>query len=123
MSNHLSIVNIISDIHKEIINDLAEVLGMGPDNLSIKLQDINGKIFWGCHSWWSSEKYIIFKDLYTLENMGVDVAHYKGAIRDLLEFVINTENMETDQIVNIPNLNWNNALTELGLTLFTEETS
>ena len=61
MKFNLSVVNIIPDAHKDAINQIAELYGCGPNNLSVKLQGEDG-IFWGCHSWWEPEDYAIFSD-------------------------------------------------------------
>lgn len=119
MSNHLSIVNIVSDEHKDLINELAEILGMGPDSLSIKLQDSSGNLFWCCHSWWRLERYISFKDTYGLSNNGIDIQRYKPAINALYEFIINTEHMEEKD--KIPTMNMQNALVEMGLNVVEED--
>ena len=47
---NLSVVNIVEDQYKDVINAIAEAYGCGPNNLSVKLQDVNGAIYWGCHS-------------------------------------------------------------------------
>lgn len=58
---NLSVVNIIPDTHKDTLNQIAELYGCGPNNLSVKLQGEDG-IYWGCHSWWKPEDYAIFSD-------------------------------------------------------------
>lgn len=58
---NLSVVNIIPDTHKDAVNQIAELYGCGPNNLSVKLQGKDG-IYWGCHSWWKPEDYAIFSD-------------------------------------------------------------
>ena len=58
---NLSVVNIIPDAHKDAINQIAELYGCGPNNLSVKLQGEDG-IYWGCHSWWKLEDYAVFSD-------------------------------------------------------------
>ena len=58
---NLSVVNIIPDAHKDAINQIAELYGCGPNNLSVKLQGEDG-IYWGCHSWWKPEDYALFSD-------------------------------------------------------------
>lgn len=58
---NLSVVNIIPDTHKDVINQIAELYGCGSNNLSVKLQGTDG-IYWGCHSWWKPEDYAIFSD-------------------------------------------------------------
>lgn len=61
MKFNLSVVNIVPDTHKDAINQIAELYGCGPNNLSVKLQGEDG-IYWGCHSWWKPEDYAIFSD-------------------------------------------------------------
>ena len=61
MKFNLSVVNIIPDAHKDAINQIAELYGCGPNNLSVKLQGGAG-IYWGCHSWWKPEDYALFSD-------------------------------------------------------------
>ena len=58
---NLSVVNIIPDTHKDALNQIAELYGCGPNNLSVKLQGEDG-IYWGCHSWWKPEDYAVFTD-------------------------------------------------------------
>lgn len=45
-----SVVLLIPAAHKDAINELAESLGWGPDNLSIELQGADGT-WYGCHTW------------------------------------------------------------------------
>ena len=75
--NNLSIVNIIDDENVFLINQLAEILGKGPNNIGIKLQMITVKYIGGCHSWWTIEQYIMFKDFNLLTNLGIDISLYK----------------------------------------------
>lgn len=115
--NHLSVVNIIHSDHVVQINELAEMLGMGSDSLSIKLSD-GVDIYYGCHSWWNLDSYIIFKDYDALIKIGIDVTKYKPVMNALKEFVINTKDMGDDEVMFIPDHNWQTALNDLGLTLF-----
>ena len=62
MKFNLSVVNIVPDAHKDAINQIAELYGCGENNLSVKLVDSNGAIYWGCHSWWKPEDYAQFSD-------------------------------------------------------------
>lgn len=59
---NLSVVNIVPDTHKDAINQIAELYGCGENNLSVKLIDSTGAIYWGCHSWWKPEDYALFSD-------------------------------------------------------------
>ena len=47
MKFNLSVVNIIPNAHKDAINLIAEAYGCGPNNLSVKLIDSNGAVYWG----------------------------------------------------------------------------
>lgn len=59
---NLSVVNIVPDTHKDTVNQIAELYGCGENNLSVKLIDSTGAIYWGCHSWWKPEDYALFSD-------------------------------------------------------------
>ena len=59
---NLSVVNIVPDAHKDSINQIAELYDCGENNLSVKLIDSNGAVYWGCHSWWKPEDYAVFSD-------------------------------------------------------------
>ena len=59
---NLSVVNIVPDTHKGALNQIAELYGCGENNLSVKLIDSTGAIYWGCHSWWKPEDYAVFSD-------------------------------------------------------------
>lgn len=59
---NLSVVNIISDEHREAVNQVAALYDCGENNLSVKLIDSKGAIYWGCHSWWKPEDYALFSD-------------------------------------------------------------
>ena len=102
---NLSVVNIIPDAHKDAINQIAELYGCGPDNLSVKLQDTEGNIFWGCHSWWKPEDYAQFSD----DEMRAQVvpAELAPALGHLYERLV---------LDGYAYENWQSALDELGLT-------
>ena len=59
---NLSVVNIVPDAHKDAINKIAALYDCGENNLSVKLQDADGNILWGCHSWGKPEHYAVFSD-------------------------------------------------------------
>ena len=107
---NLSVVNIIPDAHKDAINQIAELYGCGPNNLSVKLQDADGNIFWGCHSWWKPEDYAIFSDDELRQQ--VVPAELAPALEHLYErLVLDGDAQE----------NWQSALGELGLSLVEAE--
>lgn len=103
---NLSVVNIIPDAHKDAINQIAELYGCGENNLSVKLIDSNGAVFWGCHSWWKPEDYAQFSD----DDLRAQVvpAELAPALGHLYERLVLDGNSQE---------NWQSALDELGLTL------
>lgn len=109
MKFNLSVVNIIPDAHKDAINQIAELYGCGPNNLSVKLQGTDG-IYWGCHSWWKPEDYALFSDA----EMRVQVvpAELAPSLEHLYErLVLDGDSQE----------NWQSALDGLGLSLVEAE--
>lgn len=62
MKFNLSVVSIIPDAHKDVINQIAELCGCGENNISVKLVDSNGAVYWGSHSWWKPEDYALFSN-------------------------------------------------------------
>lgn len=101
---NLSVVSIISDAHKDAVNQIAELYGCGPNNLSVKLQGEDG-IYWGCHSWWKPEDYAVFTDE-ELRNQIVPTE-----LQPSLEFLYERLVLDGDAQEN-----WQAALTELGLS-------
>ena len=99
MKFNLSVVNIVPDTHKAAINQIAEIYGCGPDNLSVKLQGEDG-IYWGCHSWWKPEDYALFSD-----------DELRQQVVPSLEFLYERTVLNGDAQEN-----WQAALAELGLT-------
>lgn len=59
---NLSVVNIVPNAHLIAANQIAAIYGCGENNLSVKLIDSNGAVYWGCHSWWKPEDYAMFSD-------------------------------------------------------------
>ena len=110
MKFNLSVVNIIPDAHKDAINQIAEIYGCGENNLSVKLIDSNGAIYWGCHSWWKPEDYALFSD----DELRAQVvpAELSTALAHLYERLMLDGNSQE---------NWQSALNELGLSLAESE--
>ena len=110
MKFNLSVVNIIPDTHKDAINQIAELYGCGENNISVKLIDSTGAIYWGCHSWWKPEDYAVFSDDELRQQViPVELA---PALEYLYERLMLDDNSQE---------NWQSALDELGLTLVETE--
>ena len=102
---NLSVVNIIPDDHRDSINQIAELYGCGPNNMSVKLIDSSGAIYWGCHSFWKPEDYALFSD----DEMRAQVvpAELAPALEHLYErLMLDGSSQE----------NWQAALAELSLS-------
>lgn len=106
---NLSVVNIIPDTHKDAINQIAELYGCGENNLSVKLVDSNGAIYWGCHSWWKPEDYTLFSDDELRQQ--VVPAELQPALEHLYERLMLDGDAQE---------NWQAALIGLGLMLVEE---
>lgn len=103
----LSVVNIVPDAHKDALNQIAELYGCGENNLSVKLIDSTGAVYWGCHSWWKPEDYAVFSD----DELRAQVvpAELAPALEHLYErLVLDGDAQE----------NWQAALAQLSLSPF-----
>ena len=103
---NLSVVNIIPDTHKDAINQIAELYGCGENNLSAKLIDSNGAVYWGCHSWWKPEDYAMFSD----DELRQQVVPTE--LQPSLEFL-----HERLMLLGAAQENWQQALVEMRLSL------
>ena len=107
---NLSVVNIIPDSHKYAVNQIAAIYGCGENNISVKLQDGEGGIYWGCHSWWKPEDYAQFSD----EALRAEII--PPELLPSLEFLYERLVLDGDSQEN-----WQAALSELGLSLVETE--
>lgn len=107
---NLSVVNIVPDTHKDTINQIAELYGCGSNNLSVKLQDTDGNIYWGCHSWWKPEDYA------QLSDVDLRAQIIPSELLPSLEFLYERLVLDGDSQEN-----WQAALSELGLSLIETE--
>ena len=107
---NLSVVNIIPDEHREAVNQIAALCGCGENNLSVKLIDSNGAVYWGCHSWWKSGDYAVFSDAELRAQI------VPSELQPALEFMYERLMLDGDAQEN-----WTTALVELGLTLTQDE--
>lgn len=108
----LSVVNIVPDAHKDAINHIAELYGCGENNLTVKLIDSTGSIYWGCHSWWKPEDYAQFSDADLRAQ--VVPTELQPALEHLYERLMLDGNAQD---------NWQSALDELNLILVIEESN
>lgn len=104
MKFNLSVVNIIPDAHRDAINQIAALYDCGENNLSVKLVDSNGAIYWGCHSWWKPEDYATFTD------PDLRALVVPEELAPALEFLYERLVLDGDAQEN-----WQAALSELGL--------
>ena len=106
MKFNLSVVNIIPDAHKDAINQIAALYDCGENNISVKLVDSNGAIYWGCHSWWKPEDYAMFSD----DELRAQVVptELAPALEFLYERLVLDGNSQE---------NWQAALSECGLSV------
>ena len=107
---NLSVVNIVPDSHKDAINQIAALYGCGENNLSVKLIDSNGAIYWGCHSWWKPDHYAVFSD------GGLRQQVFPAELQPALEFLYERLMLDGNSQEN-----WQSALDELELTLVETE--
>lgn len=107
---NLSVVNIIPDAHKDAVNQIAELYGCGENNLSVKLIDSNGAVYWGCHSWWKPEDYAQFSD----DELRAQIIH--AQLLPALEYLYERLMLDGDSQEN-----WQSALDELGLNVVSED--
>lgn len=106
---NLSVVNIISDVHREAVNQVAALYGCGENNLGVRLLSADGSTYWGCHSWWTPEDYALFSDATIREQM--IPAELQPALGFLYERLMLDGDAQT---------NWQAALAELGLSVVQE---
>lgn len=110
MKFNLSVVNIIPDAHKDAINQIAELYGCGENNLSVKLIDSTGAVYWGCHAWWKPEYYAQFSD----DEMRAQIIPVE--LSPALEHLYERLMLDGDAQEN-----WLAALSELGLSIVETE--
>ena len=103
---NLSVVNIISDEHREAVNQVAALYGCGENNLGVHLIGADGSIYWGCHSWWKPEDYALFSD----EELRSQII--PAELLPSLEFLYERLMFDGDAQEN-----WQQALVEMRLSL------
>lgn len=113
--SELGITNIVAIEYADKINELAELLGKGPNSLSVLLEDDLGNQYMACHSSaWTVEDYQAFTEPSTLSNLlatlEVNLEEYSEAISQLIWNVVP---LTTDY--NAISDNWQPILNQLGL--------
>lgn len=103
---NLSVVNIVPTAHRDSINSIAAIYGCGENNMSVKLQDGNGAIYWGCHAQWKPEDYAVFSDAELRAQI------VPSELQPSLEFLYERLMLDGDAQEN-----WQAALIGLGLML------
>ena len=100
---NLSVVLLIPDAQRDLINAYAESLGWGPDNLSVELVHTDGSTWWGCHTMADEG----FLELMSSPPDTEDETDYTPALAVLVSSIVPGGN---------PITNWNEALEANGLT-------
>lgn len=58
----MNVIHIAPEADAVLVNQVANILGKGPNNLSVPLLDANGNKYLGCHSSaWTEEDFQLFK--------------------------------------------------------------
>lgn len=118
--SELAIVNLIPATNVDQINELAERLGKGPNNLSVKLQDSEGQIWYGCHSAaWIKQDFEDFQNPVKVSELDVDMSEYVEALQHLVWSVVDLTQVENYNAIDD---NWLPTLAAYGLSKVMEET-
>lgn len=108
----LSIVQICADEYKEGLNSLANFLGYEGDNLTVKLVNNAGEVFWANHGWWAVEKHAFMHDTTALRTLIPDADYCVECIANLYERVVNTQGLSDSVLAELVADNFRTALTE-----------
>lgn len=58
----MNVIHIANEVDAVLVNQVANILGKGPSNLSVQLVDAKGNKYLGCHSSaWTSEDFATFQ--------------------------------------------------------------
>lgn len=106
----MNVIHIATEADAVLVNQVANILGKGPSNLSVQLIDASGNKYLGCHSTaWIEEDFSLFKartgfsDFCTQEQL------------DALDRLYESAMPTSDDYVAIDH--WNTKLTEWGLSV------
>ena len=104
----MNVIHIATEADAVLVNQVANILGKGPSNLSVQLVDANGNKYLGCHSAaWTDEDFAafqarVFAALCTQEQL------------DALDRLYESAMPTSDDYVAIDH--WNAKLSEWGLS-------
>lgn len=104
----MNVIHISTEADAVLVNQVANILGKGPNNLSVQLVDANGNRYLGCHSSaWTEEDFSafqarVFAALCTQEQL------------DALDRLYESAMPTSDDYVAIEH--WNAKLSEWGLS-------
>ena len=104
----MNVIHIATEADAVLVNQVANILGKGPSNLSVQLVDVNGNKYIGCHSSaWTSEDFSafqarVFAALCTQEQL------------DALDRLYESAMPASDDYIAIEH--WNAKLSEWGLS-------
>lgn len=98
MSHSISCVLLIPSEYRETINLLEEYLGHGPNSISVALVNVDGSLWFGCHTWCDQD----------FLNELADPAYASEAMSALIISAIEGGDSAS---------NWSNSLAENGLSI------
>ena len=104
----MNVIHITAEADAALVNQVADILGKGPSNLSVLLQDKDGNKYLGCHSAaWTEDDFAafqarVFAEICTKEQLDALDRLYESAMPD------------SDDYVAIDH--WNAKLVEWGLS-------
>ena len=105
----MNVIHIATEADAVLVNQVANILGKGPSNLSVPLLDANGNKYLGCHSAaWTEEDFQLFK-----ERAGFDQFCTQEQL-DTLDRLYESAMPKSDDYVAIDH--WSTKLSEWGLS-------
>ena len=104
----MNVIHIATEADAVLVNQVANILGKGPSNLSVQLVDANGNKYLGCHSSaWTEEDFSAFQSRVFA---ALCIQEQLDALDRLYESAMPT----SDDYVAIDH--WNAKLSEWGLS-------
>lgn len=109
----LSVVQLCPDAYRDAANSIAEAMGYGAGNLSVRLRDASDGLWWGCHAWWIPEV------LALAVNPPDEVPGTSEALQHVVTSVAYTEGMTSAELDGVAAGHWLAALAANGLSVVT----